>query len=159
MELVARELKALGLYAARSLSFEGVEYEPLAHDLTEDDIAIWDAWADAFQLIHANLGEALKATGFNDEEGKAKSGLAASAVHSAFEGAKLRFFGQYERINSYFYGTEFASSGLPQGEGRDADRDEAEKRHDDTELVAKADPHLSNRKCHPRTAIRYASTD
>jgi microcin C transport system substrate-binding protein len=29
---------------------------------------------------------------------------------------KLRFFGQYDRINSYFYGTEFASSGLPQGE-------------------------------------------
>ncbi|MDB5542296.1 MAG: hypothetical protein JWQ89_4023 [Devosia sp.] len=28
---------------------------------------------------------------------------------------KLRFFGQYDRINSYFYGTEFASSGLPQG--------------------------------------------
>ncbi|WP_248310594.1 extracellular solute-binding protein [Devosia sp. Root105] len=29
---------------------------------------------------------------------------------------KLRFFGQYDRINSFFYGTEFASSGLPQGE-------------------------------------------
>lgn len=93
MELVARELKALGLYVARSLSFEGVEYEPLFHALTEDDIRIWDAWADAFQLIHANLAEALKATGVNDAEGKAKSGLAASAVHSAFEGAKLRFFG------------------------------------------------------------------
>jgi protein-L-isoaspartate O-methyltransferase len=93
MELVARELKALGLYVARSLSFEGVEYEPLVHLLTSDDIAIWNAWADAFQLIHANLAEALKATGLNDEEGKAKSGQAASAVHSAFEGAKLRFFG------------------------------------------------------------------
>lgn len=29
---------------------------------------------------------------------------------------KLRFFGQYDRINSYFFGTEFASSGLPEGE-------------------------------------------
>ena len=29
---------------------------------------------------------------------------------------KLRFFGQYDRINSYFYGTEYASSGLPEGE-------------------------------------------
>ena len=29
---------------------------------------------------------------------------------------KLRFFGQYDRINTFFYGTEFASSGLPQGE-------------------------------------------
>ena len=93
MELVARELKALGLYVARSLSFEGVEYEPLVHPLTPDDIAIWDAWADAFQVIHANLTEALKATGLNDEDGKPKSGQAASAIHSAFEGAKLRFFG------------------------------------------------------------------
>ncbi|MDI1280041.1 bifunctional class I SAM-dependent methyltransferase/DEAD/DEAH box helicase [Brevundimonas sp.] len=93
MELVARELKALGLYVARSLSFEGVEYEPLVHPLTPDDIAVWDAWADAFQLIHANLGEALKAVGVNDDEGKARSGQAASAAHSAFEGAKLRFFG------------------------------------------------------------------
>jgi microcin C transport system substrate-binding protein len=29
---------------------------------------------------------------------------------------KLRFFGQYERISSYFYGTELAASGLPEGE-------------------------------------------
>jgi predicted RNA methylase len=93
MELVARELKALGLYVARSLSFEGVEYEPLVHPLTDDDIAIWDAWADAFQMIHAHLAEALKATGLSDDEGKPRSPMAASAVHSAFEGAKLRFFG------------------------------------------------------------------
>ncbi len=93
MELVARELKALGLYVARSLSFEGVEYAPLVHALTADDIAIWDQWADAFQLIHANLGEALKATGVHDADGRPKSGQAAAAAHSAFEGAKLRFFG------------------------------------------------------------------
>jgi hypothetical protein len=92
MELIARELKAMGLYVARSLSFEGVEYEPLRHPLTEDDVAIWDAWADAYQLIHANLRAALEAVGVT-EDGKAKSGQAASAVMSAFEGAKLRFFG------------------------------------------------------------------
>jgi len=92
MELIARELKAMGLYIARSLSFEGVEYEPLRHPLTEDDIAIWDAWADAYQLIHANLRAALEAVGIT-EDGKPKSGQAASAVMSAFEGAKLRFFG------------------------------------------------------------------
>ncbi|WP_421760645.1 extracellular solute-binding protein [Devosia sp.] len=32
---------------------------------------------------------------------------------------KLRFFGQYDRINSYFYGTPLASSGLPEGEELD----------------------------------------
>ena len=34
MEVLARDLKALGLYAARSLSYEGVEYELLEHKLT-----------------------------------------------------------------------------------------------------------------------------
>jgi hypothetical protein len=92
MELIARELKAMGLYIARSLSFDGVEYEALHHPLTEEDIAIWDAWADAYQLIHQNLRAALDAVGIS-EEGKPKSGQAVSAVMSAFEGAKLRFFG------------------------------------------------------------------
>lgn len=92
MELIARELKAMGLYLARSLSFEGVEYEPLRHELTEDDIRIWDAWADAFQIIHTNLQEALKATGVSDEEGKSNSAQAKSAIMSAFESNKLRFF-------------------------------------------------------------------
>ena len=92
MELIARELKALGLYNARSLSFDGVEYEPLRHDLTSEDVEIWDAWADAYQIIHAHLGRALEATGVNDAEGAPKSALAASAAKSAFESSKLRFF-------------------------------------------------------------------
>ena len=91
MELIARELKAMGLYIARSLSFDGVEYEALHHPLTPDDIAVWDAWADAYQLIHRNLRAALDAVGIS-QDGKPKSGQAASAVMSAFEGAKLRFF-------------------------------------------------------------------
>jgi hypothetical protein len=92
MELIARELKAMGLYIARSLSFDGVEYDALRHPLSADDIEIWDAWADAYQLIHHNLRAALEAVGVT-EDGKPKSGQAASAVMSAFEGAKLRFFG------------------------------------------------------------------
>lgn len=93
MELVARELKAMGLYVARSLSFEGVEYEALEHPLTEENRRIWDAWADAFQTIHARLDAALKAVGVCDEEGRPRSGQALSAARSAFEAAKLRFFG------------------------------------------------------------------
>jgi hypothetical protein len=34
MELVARDLKASGLYLARALSFAGIEYDILRHDLT-----------------------------------------------------------------------------------------------------------------------------
>ena len=36
--LLARDLKALGLYAARSLSYEGVEYELVEHTLTDEQI-------------------------------------------------------------------------------------------------------------------------
>ena len=92
MELIARELKAMGLYIARSLSFDGVEYDALNHPLTDDDIVIWDAWADAYHLIHQNLRNALEAVGVT-EGGKALSGLAVSAAISAFEGSKQRFFG------------------------------------------------------------------
>ncbi len=52
MEVLARDLKALGLYAARSLSFEGIEYEIVEHKLSAQQIRIYDAYADAFQVIH-----------------------------------------------------------------------------------------------------------
>ena len=60
MEVLARDLKALGLYAARSLSFEGIEYEIVEHSCTAEQIRIYDAYADAFQIIHKNLTEALE---------------------------------------------------------------------------------------------------
>ena len=51
MEVLARDLKALGLYAARSLSYEGVEYELVEHQLTPEQIRIYDAYAGAFSII------------------------------------------------------------------------------------------------------------
>ncbi|WP_029548040.1 strawberry notch-like NTP hydrolase domain-containing protein, partial [Sphingobium yanoikuyae] len=48
MELVARDLKATGLYMARALSFAGVEYEILRHELTPAQIEIYDTYADAW---------------------------------------------------------------------------------------------------------------
>ena len=62
MEVLARDLKALGLYAARSLSYEGVAVELVEHELTPEQTRIYDAYASAFQIIHQNLTEALKAT-------------------------------------------------------------------------------------------------
>ena len=52
MEVLARDLKALGLYAARSLSFEGIEYELVEHQLTSEQVRFYDAYAAAFQVIH-----------------------------------------------------------------------------------------------------------
>ena len=96
MEVVARDLKALGLYTARALSFEGVEYDILEHALTPDQIEMYDTYGTAFKTIHTNLQAALEATGITNTtgEGAAKAaGAARSAALSAFESTKQRFFG------------------------------------------------------------------
>lgn len=95
MEIVARDLKALGLYTARALTFCGVEYDPLEHKLTRDQIAIYDAYADAWALIHQNLDTVLEATNIIDGmNGRALNAQAKGSALSRFESAKQRFFGQ-----------------------------------------------------------------
>jgi predicted RNA methylase len=91
MEVVARDLKALGLYAARSLSYEGVEVEMLEHALTPEQVRIYDAYAAAFQIIHRNVAEALKAANITGDGGTLNR-QAKAAAHSAFESNKQRFF-------------------------------------------------------------------
>jgi hypothetical protein len=91
MEVLARDLKALGLYAARSLCFEGIEYELVEHQLTSEQVRIYDAYAAAFQVIHNNLNAALQAANVTGETGTLNS-HAKSAARSAFESAKQRFF-------------------------------------------------------------------
>ncbi|MFL0415523.1 strawberry notch-like NTP hydrolase domain-containing protein [Sphingomonas sp. 179-A 2A2 NHS] len=95
MELVARDLKATGLYVARALSFAGVEYEILRHELTPAQIAIYDTYADAWAIIHQNMERALELTSVVDglESTTLNSGAKASA-RSRFESTKQRFFGQ-----------------------------------------------------------------
>jgi len=95
MELVARDLKAQGLYLARALSFAGVEYEILEHSLTEAQVRIYDAYADAWAIIHRNLEAALEATRVVDEDsGDTLNRNAKAAALSIFEGTKQRFFAQ-----------------------------------------------------------------
>ena len=96
MELVARDLKSLGLYTARALSFAGVEYEILEHQLTPEQISVYDAYAEAWAIIHANLREALEATRIvNADSGDTLNSGAKSAALSIFEGTKQRFFAQF----------------------------------------------------------------
>jgi predicted RNA methylase len=91
MEVLARDMKALGLYTARSLSYEGVEYDMLEHQLSEEQIRIYDAYAGGFAIIHNNLAAALEATNITGETGTLNR-QAKSAARSAFESAKQRFF-------------------------------------------------------------------
>ena len=92
MEVLARDLRSLGLYTARSLSYDGVEYEMLEHALTPEQRAIYDAYAGAFAIIHNNLAAAMEAANITGENGTLNR-QAKSAARSAFESAKQRFFG------------------------------------------------------------------
>ncbi|MDY8110907.1 strawberry notch family protein [Fulvimarina sp. 2208YS6-2-32] len=91
MEVISRDLKALGLYIARSVSYAGVEYDMLVHDLSQSQIAIYDSYAEAFQVIHNHLDAALLASGVTSDEGTLNP-QAKSAARSAFESNKQRFF-------------------------------------------------------------------
>ncbi|ESW59178.1 MAG: methylase, partial [Rhodobacter sp. CACIA14H1] len=92
MEVLARDLRSLGLYTARSLSYDGVEYEMLEHALTPEQRGIYDAYAVAFGVIHRNLTAALEAANITSTSGTLNP-QAKSAARSAFESAKQRFFG------------------------------------------------------------------
>ncbi|MEM6275321.1 MAG: strawberry notch family protein [Pseudomonadota bacterium] len=92
MEVVARDLKSLGFYTARALSFDGVEYDVLEHALTPAQIEIYDAYAGAFRTIHHNLEAALTATGVNDASGETNASAAKASAKSRFESTKQRFF-------------------------------------------------------------------
>lgn len=92
MEVLARDLRALGLYTARSLSYDGVQYELLEHKLTPEQIRIYDAYAGAFGVIHNNLDAAMEAANITGRTGTLNR-QAKSAARSAFESTKQRFFG------------------------------------------------------------------
>ena len=92
MEVVCRDLKSLGLYLSRSLSFDGVEYDALEVPLTDDQIHIYDTYAHAFKVIHSQMQDAMQACNITSLEGKSLNRAAKMAAHSMFESSKQRFF-------------------------------------------------------------------
>ena len=88
MEVVARDMKQMGMYGARSLSYDGVTYDTLEHPLTAQQSENYDQLARAWQVILQNMDEVLEETGAN------KSGAAKSAARGQFWGTHQRFFNQ-----------------------------------------------------------------
>lgn len=88
MELVARDMKQMGAYIARSLSFEGVTYSRVEHELTPIQQDIYNRVAEGWQVTLQNIDKALEITGAD------KSGKAKGAAKSAYWGAQQRFFNQ-----------------------------------------------------------------
>jgi hypothetical protein len=87
MELVARDMKALGHYISRNLSYDGVDYDRVEHTLTADQRVTYDKLAEGWQLVLQNINEALVATGAVDEDtGKSLNGKARAAAMSCVLG-------------------------------------------------------------------------
>ncbi|MGB3542426.1 strawberry notch-like NTP hydrolase domain-containing protein [Rubrivirga sp.] len=86
MELVAKDLKSMGLYLARSVSYDGVDYRTLVHDLESHQAQTYDRCAQAWQVVLRNIQQALEVTKAD------KCGRARAAAYSQFWGAHQRFF-------------------------------------------------------------------
>ncbi len=88
MEIVARDLKAMGRYLARTLSFRGVERAQIVHPVTQAQREIYDAVSDGWQIVMRGVDAALQSTG------AANNGRAVAAARSAMFGAQQRFYNQ-----------------------------------------------------------------
>lgn len=92
MELVARDMKAMGLYIARSLSFragpnggpENVTFSRLEHPLADHQRAVYNEIAKSWQVTLQNVHKALEKT----------KGGNGQANYSQFYGSMQRMFNQ-----------------------------------------------------------------
>ena len=88
MELIARDMKAMGVYLSRNISYEDVVYDKIVHELTPEQRKIYDELARAWQIVLQNLNEALEATN------QKLDGTAKGKAYGAFWSAEQRFFNQ-----------------------------------------------------------------
>lgn len=88
MELVARDMKAMGVYNARSISYDGVQYETLRHKLTRQQKEMYDKLSDAWQIVLQNVENAMAVTG------AVKDGKARGRYLSVLYGSQQRFYQQ-----------------------------------------------------------------
>lgn len=98
MEIVARDLKALGRYISRTLSFgpadpsnpedKGVEVEVLEHPLTPEQIGIYNQVAVQWQAVYAQMMQYLESTGAK------LNSLAKRNIRGSFFSSEQRFFNQ-----------------------------------------------------------------
>jgi P-loop containing NTP hydrolase pore-1/C-terminal domain on Strawberry notch homologue len=92
MEVVSQDFKRLGLYLARTLSFEGVKFETVTHELTAAQLEIWDTYAEAFRHVHHQIDEVSQTINLTSEKGECTNGRAKAGVIGAFESTKQRLF-------------------------------------------------------------------
>ncbi len=86
MEMLSRDLKAIGSYMSRIISYEGVGYDTITHELTPMEIDSYNKAADIWQEL---------ITEFEAAQANANQPRSAGGVWSAFYGGEQRFFLQY----------------------------------------------------------------
>lgn len=86
MELVARDMKAMGVYMARSISYDDVKYDTVQHNLTPMQREIYNSMSRAWQKVFQNMMDAAVYTeGGNDVK---------TAIKTAVYGGQQRFYNQ-----------------------------------------------------------------
>ena len=88
MELVARDMKAMGVYMARSISYDDVKYDTVQHDLTPMQTEIYNTMSRAWQKVLQNINKALEITG------QSRNGEARGNALGMFYSSQQRFYDQ-----------------------------------------------------------------
>ena len=88
MELIARDMKAMGVYLSRNISYEDVRYDKITHKLTGPQKKIYDELARSWQIVLNNINKAL------DTTNQSKDGTARGRALGAFWSSQQRFFNQ-----------------------------------------------------------------
>jgi hypothetical protein len=97
LEMICRDLKAMGVYCSRQLSNKGVTSEILVHDLTDDQIRMMQSFNKAWRLISTGIEQALVMTSAATPQGQGRlsisnGGRTVSKTRSRLESAKQRFY-------------------------------------------------------------------
>ena len=88
MELIARDMKAMGVYLSRNISYDDVQYDKITHELTSQQVKIYDELARSWQIVLKNINKALESTN-QDKDGHARG-----RALGAFWSSQQRFFNQ-----------------------------------------------------------------
>ena len=88
MELIARDMKAMGVYLSRNISYDDVQYDKITHKLTSQQVKIYDELARSWQIVLQNINKALENTN-QDKDGHARG-----RALGAFWSSQQRFFNQ-----------------------------------------------------------------
>src|SRR5579872_6103919 len=85
MEMVARELKAQGKYVSRTLSYKGVEYSEIQHEIPPEQKELYRSAVKAWRLVSQRVEDSI----MNTTNGGAR---AKSRFMSLFYASQQRFF-------------------------------------------------------------------